>query len=138
MISSRNIGDQEVEYIYGMAFVENMVDLRNRKDFTLCTPHPTQKLLESVLPELEQLKTILTKRYEDTKKTTKKVVKQKNKDADFERKEARIVCKICLEVKDSFLVFNPCGHYCCSECYKRLCTCHLCRGKIESTIKLFP
>ena len=73
MISNKNIGDQEVEYIYGMAFVENMVELRKRKDFTLYTPHPTQKLLISAITELEQLKTILTKRYEDAKKTAKKM-----------------------------------------------------------------
>ena len=62
MISNRNIEDQEVEYIYGMAFVENMVDLRKRKDFTLYTPHPTQKLLVGAITDLEQLKATLTKR----------------------------------------------------------------------------
>ena len=73
MIANRNIQDQEVEYIYGMAFVENMVDLRKRKDFTLYTPHPTQKLLVGAITDLEQLKATLTKRYEDANKATKKV-----------------------------------------------------------------
>ena len=81
MISNRNIGDQEVEYIYGMAFVENMVDLRKRKDFSTYTPHPTQKLLISAITDLEQLKATLTKRYEDAKKTTKNVENPKEAKA---------------------------------------------------------
>ena len=70
-MQNRDLGDQEVEYIYGMAFIENMMDLRKRPDFAKFKPHRTEKLLVESVGSLEKLKAELEIRYKQ-KRTEKK------------------------------------------------------------------
>ena len=79
MLQFRRDGDQEVEYIYGMAFIENMMDLRKRKDFATFTPHPTQKLLLSSVSDLEALKKTLETRYLSNNQKKSKVAPAESK-----------------------------------------------------------
>ena len=71
MVQNRDLGDQEVEYIYGMAFVENMMDIRKRPDFAKFRPHKTENLLLESVGSLEKLKAELEIRYKQ-KRTEKK------------------------------------------------------------------
>ena len=71
MVQNRDLGDQEVEYIYGMAFVENMIDIRKRPDFAKFRPHKTEILLKESVGSLEKLKVELEIRYKQ-KRTEKK------------------------------------------------------------------
>jgi hypothetical protein len=44
-------------------------------------------------------------------------------------------CSICMETYDEYVIFVPCGHYCCcKDCGSQLKTCCLCRSNINQCI----
>ena len=60
------LGEQESEYIFGMAFVENIAGIRKRPEIKKnpeFAHHPVFKKLGPALDRLEKLKEDLTKRY---------------------------------------------------------------------------
>ena len=47
-------------------------------------------------------------------------------------------CKICCTNETEHqIVFNPCGHSCCSKCAAQLSSCHVCRHQILNKIRLY-
>ena len=48
-----------------------------------------------------------------------------------------IECQICLENCTQITVVFNCGHFCCSICAESLKSCHMCRNKIVSKVKLY-
>jgi hypothetical protein len=44
-------------------------------------------------------------------------------------------CAICMETYDDYMIFVPCGHYCCChDCAKQLKNCCMCRAPIKQLI----
>ena len=48
------------------------------------------------------------------------------------------MCNICSNIKETMVVFDNCGHMCCSCCSKSLKNCHICRKNIIKKIQLYP
>jgi len=46
------------------------------------------------------------------------------------------ICGVCLENQVS-VVFAPCGHFSCSDCFPSLTTCPFCRKPLESMLRIF-
>lgn len=61
-------------------------------------------------------------------------------DDDIEDKSQTLyynmTCSICLN-KISDIIFDTCGHYCCSGCSSQIHNCHICRKSINQKIKLY-
>ena len=73
MIQNRQQGEQEAEYIFGMAFVENIMNIKKRPEFKkdrAYSSHAAIGKLVSVFTELETLKSTLEKRYLDHAKSS--------------------------------------------------------------------
>jgi hypothetical protein len=44
-------------------------------------------------------------------------------------------CAICMETYDEYMIFVPCGHYCCCrDCSKQIKQCCMCRVDIKHVI----
>lgn len=88
------LGEQESEYIFGMAFVENIAGIRKRPEIKTNAEfahHPVFKKLGPALDRLEKLKDDLTKRYE---------IVAKDKAAE-ERSRASTATKVTTQIRNT-------------------------------------
>ena len=64
-------------------------------------------------------------------------LKTLNDENEATKRKFFIECQICLENCTQITVVFNCGHFCCSICAESLKSCHMCRNKIISKVKLY-
>ena len=72
---------------------------------------------------------------EDEMKKELEKEREKAKEAAKEAAQESRLCTICIE-REANLAFG-CGHQACETCGAKLKACHICRRKVESSLKLF-
>ena len=82
------------------------------------TPKPHQHRSKSLSRNKTETKSseveTLAKKLADQEKLHQEQLQKLRDEIEENQTQAAFECKICLEVKETFIIFSPCGHGVCS------------------------